>query len=180
MKYWDIYIIHTDAYCNQCVNFFTLFSPNLHTDHQCVNRPVLGTGFLSNQPSHTKFLPDIWNKSPKYTAVDSLDHFSSHPFIDMRPLIWYPYNISILDILPKWMQFCWNCLCFELFKAEKLKKVKIPMRRSLVDCPRDVRHSNYRSESLKEMCLKANRASRIVKWRKSAWKFDLREKSPPS
>ena len=35
--------MHTDAYCNQCVNFFTLFSPNLHTDHQCVNRPVLGT-----------------------------------------------------------------------------------------------------------------------------------------
>ena len=51
---------------------------------------------------------------------------------------------------------------FELFKAEKLKKVKISMRRSLVHCPRDVRHSNYRSELLKEMCLKANWASKVI------------------
>ena len=40
--------------------------------------------------------------------------------------------------------------------------------------------SNYRSKSLKEMYLKATRAPKNVKWRKWAWKIDLREKSPPS
>lgn len=69
---------------------------------------------------------------------------------------------------------------FTVVKSRKIEKIaKIPNRRPLVHCPRDVAHSNYWSKSLKEMCLKATRASKVVKWRKWAKKFDLREKSLP-
>ena len=100
------------------------------------------------------------------------------PLMICGPILVYYFNI------PYFAQM--NAILLKLFvfsvvKSRKAKKkVKIPIRRSLVHCPRDVRHSNYRSESLKEMCLKTTRVSKIVKWLKWAKKFDFREKSPPS
>ena len=68
---------------------------------------------------------------------------------------------------------------FSCYKQENWKKVKIPIRRWLVHCPREVYHSNYRPKSLKEMCLKTTRAAKNVKWWKWAKKIVFREKSPP-
>ena len=69
--------------------------------------------FVQKNALYIKYIDKLQSGPP-------LDHFTAHPYGDMRPYVCIVIQECIF--LPKLIEISWNYLCNQLPKVEKLKK----------------------------------------------------------
>ena len=81
---------------------------------------------MKNEGRRTSWRRSAIKETPCIKYIDKLqsgpplDHFTAHPYGDMRPYVCIVFHECIF--LPKLIEISWNYLCNQLPKVEKLKK----------------------------------------------------------
>ena len=88
-------------------------------DQDCIEKNsalylcIISTALFKKIAIYIKYIDKLQSGPP-------LDHFTAHPYGDMRPYVCIVFHECIF--LPKLIEISWNYLCNQLPKVEKLKK----------------------------------------------------------